>query len=114
MSASPVPSVGDGNGFCAALMTCGVIQGLITPILVILSTARLAQSDRASDSYGGRVVALRQQSEGCEFDPRGGLVHDLFAVSASFRWGIHLGWYHETSSEGYDASMSQNAGEPHS
>jgi hypothetical protein len=29
------------------------------------------------------VVALRQQSEGCEFDPRGGLVHDLFAVSAS-------------------------------
>jgi hypothetical protein len=24
-----------------------------------------------------------EQSEGCEFDPRGGLVHDLFAVSAS-------------------------------
>jgi hypothetical protein len=48
-----------------------------------LSTARLAQSDRASDSYGGRGVALRLQSEGCEFDPRGGLVHDLFTLSAS-------------------------------
>ena len=32
------------------------------------TTARLAQSDRASDSY-------RRVSEGCEFDPRGGLVH---------------------------------------
>ena len=29
------------------------------------------------------MVALRLQSEGCEFDPRGGLVHDLFAASAS-------------------------------
>jgi hypothetical protein len=31
-----------------------------------------------------RALARAQlQSEGCEFDPRGGLVHDLFAVSAS-------------------------------
>ena len=29
------------------------------------------------------MAASRLQSEGCEFDPRGGLVHHLFAVSAS-------------------------------
>ena len=35
--------------------------------------ARLAQSDRASDSYL-RTHRAAGESEGCEFDPRGGLV----------------------------------------
>ncbi|KAI5836370.1 hypothetical protein K523DRAFT_47197 [Schizophyllum commune Tattone D] len=35
----------------------------------IVCQARLAQSDRASDSY-----LHRRESEGCEFDPRGGLL----------------------------------------
>ena len=38
------------------------------------SPARVAQSDRASDSY------LRGRSEGCEFDPRRGLV-DFFPLT---------------------------------
>ncbi|KAI5900072.1 uncharacterized protein SCHCODRAFT_02027553 [Schizophyllum commune H4-8] len=41
--------------------------------------ARLAQSDRASDSYKSR-----RASEGCEFDPRGGLyVFDGFFLLAT-------------------------------
>ncbi|KAE9407322.1 hypothetical protein BT96DRAFT_1014168 [Gymnopus androsaceus JB14] len=36
--------------------------------------ARLAQSDRASDSY---PINRRGLSEGCEFDPRGGLPGDI-------------------------------------
>ena len=39
-----------------------------------VSAARLAQSDRASDSYDKASA-----SEGCEFDPRGGLLRRLFA-----------------------------------
>ena len=43
--------------------------------------ARLAQLDRASDSYIRRVTAI-SVSEGCEFDPRGGLVN-FFSSSFS-------------------------------
>ena len=55
--------------------------------------ARLAQSDRASDSYH------MSQSEGCEFDPRGGLMFCLactctsrafFAAAALLPMQVHM------------------------
>ena len=44
-----------------------------------MNIARLAQSDRASDSYR-RVNPLI--SEGCEFDPRGGLKVNFLLICA--------------------------------
>ena len=49
---------------CSWSQDPGGRQQLILEVLY----ARLAQSDRASDFYGGV-----RSSEGCEFDPRGGL-----------------------------------------
>ena len=60
-------------GLGAITVGSGQITILVkTKLVMFLSgpkkmTARLAQSDRASDSY-------MRASEGCEFDPRGGLV----------------------------------------
>ena len=44
------------------------------------SYARLAQLDRASDSY------IRRVSEGCEFDPRGGLLITTSVIFAKIVW----------------------------
>ncbi len=51
---------------------------------LILNIARLAQSDRASDFYGGSNH-WKFQSEGCEFDPRGGLC----VLSSTFLPKLH-------------------------
>jgi hypothetical protein len=49
--------------------------------------ARLAQSDRASDSYD---ASCGDTSEGCEFDPRGGLVNSFSIRRASSQFGFVL------------------------
>jgi hypothetical protein len=54
-------------------------------------TACLAQSDRASDSYGGLLNIHLWISEGCEFDPRGGLiVYFFFLLFILLRPSVYL------------------------
>jgi hypothetical protein len=77
---------------------------------IICIHARLAQSDRASDSYGS--------SEGCEFDPRGGLTAPFWTsisggtgTSCEALWNSHFAPH--TSPLGPFSMTSPPSGQPH-